>query len=150
LKPGDQVPDLEATLHDGSTVRLSELLEKGPVVLFFYPKAFTGGCTVEVCHFRDLAREFDELGAQRLGVSRDAVETQARFVDEHHLGFPLISDRDSRIARIFGAARIGPIPHRRRTVVIGTDHTLLGVIASETNMERHADDALDLLRKRLT
>jgi thioredoxin-dependent peroxiredoxin len=83
-------------------------------------------------------------------VSRDDEETQALFADAHHLGFPLVSDRDSRIARIFGAARVGPIPHKRRTVVIGTDRTLLGVIASETNMERHADDALDLLRKRLT
>jgi thioredoxin-dependent peroxiredoxin len=147
MKAGDQVPDFDAMLHDGRTLRLSSILEEGPLVLFFYPKAFTPGCTAEARHFRDLDREFEELGARRLGVSRDDVETQARFAQEHELDFPLIADPDGRIARIFGAKRLGPIPSKRRTFVIGADRTLLGAISSETNMERHADEALELLRK---
>jgi thioredoxin-dependent peroxiredoxin len=146
MQTGDQVPDFDAMLHDGRTVRFSSLLEKGPLVLFFYPKAFTPGCAAEARHFRDLDREFAELGARRLGVSRDDVETQARFAQEHELDFPLIADPDGRIARIFGAKRLGPIPSKRQTFVIGADRTLLGAIASETNMERHADEALELLR----
>jgi thioredoxin-dependent peroxiredoxin len=147
MQAGEQVPDFDATLHDGRTLRLSSLLEEGPLVLFFYPKAFTPGCTAEARHFRDLDREFAELGAQRLGVSRDDVETQARFAEEHGLDYPLIADPDGQIAKIFGAKRLGPIPSKRQTFVIGADRTLLGAIASETNMERHADEALELLRQ---
>lgn len=149
MRPGDQIPDFDATLDDGRSVRLSTLLQDGPIVLFFYPKAFTPGCTAEACHFRDLAQEFFRLGAQRFGVSRDDVDTQARFVEEHGLDYPLIADADGRIGKIFGAKRLGPVPSKRQTFVIGTDRVLLGVISSEMNMERHADEALDLLREQV-
>ena len=145
---GDEVPDFTATLDTGETTTLSRLVEDGPVVLFFYPKAFTGGCTAEACHFRDLAAEFAEVGAQRLGVSRDDVDTQARFREEHGFDYPLVADSSGDIARIFGAKRIGPLWSRRQTVVIDTDRRVLGIIRSETDMERHADEALDLLGAR--
>ncbi len=146
---GDQVPDFTATLDTGETTSLSALLEDGPVVLFFYPKAFTGGCTAEACHFRDLAAEFDEVGAQRFGISRDDADTQARFRQEHGFDYPLIADASGDIAKVFGAKRIGPLWSRRQTFVIGTDRRLLGAIRSETDMERHADEALELLGQRV-
>lgn len=146
---GEKVPDFTATLDTGETTSLSALLEDGPVVLFFYPKAFTGGCTAEACHFRDLASEFAEVGAQRLGISRDDVETQARFREEHGFDYPLVADPSGDIAKLFGAKRMGPLWSRRQTFVIGTDRTLLGEIRSETNMERHADEALELLGQRV-
>jgi thioredoxin-dependent peroxiredoxin len=149
MQPGEQVPDFEAMLEDGRSVRLTTLLGDGPIVLFFYPKAFTPGCTAEACHFRDLAQEFDRVGAQRFGVSRDQADTQARFVEEHGLDYPLIADPDGRVAKIFGAKRLGPIWSKRQTFVVGTDRTLLGVIASETDMERHADEALQLLQEQM-
>ena len=142
---GETVPDFTATLDTGETTSLSALLEDGPVVLFFYPKAFTGGCTAEACHFRDLATEFAEAGAQRIGVSRDDVETQARFREEHGFDYPLVADPSGEIARIFGAKRMGPLWSKRQTFVIGTDRRLLGEIRSETDMQRHADGALELL-----
>lgn len=148
MKVGDLVPDFEATLDDGRTVRLSELLEDGPIVLFFYPKAFTPGCTAQSCHFRDLGAEFAELGGQRFGVSRDSVETQHRFREEHEFDYPLISDADGSIARIFGASRFLPMWSKRITFVINTDRRVFGVIASEVNMAKHADEALELLRER--
>ena len=146
---GDEVPDFTATLDSGETTSLSGLLEDGPVVLFFYPKAFTGGCTAEACHFRDLASEFAEAGAQRLGVSRDDVDTQASFRREHGFDYPLIADESGDIARIFGAKRMGPLWSKRQTFVIGTDRRLVGAIRSETDMERHADEALALLGQRV-
>ena len=145
---GDEVPNFEARLHDGRTVTLAELLSDGDLVLFFYPKAFTGGCTAEACHFRDLAAEFDAAGAQRVGVSRDRPEVQARFGTEHDLDYPLIADEDGALARIFGAKRPGPLWSKRLTVVISRDRTLLHRIASEKDMERHAADALEVLRTR--
>lgn len=146
MQTGDQVPDFAARLHDGRNVKLSELLTAGPVVLFFYPKAFTGGCTAEACHFRDLAEEFAEVGAQRVGISRDSPETQRRFGEEHDLDFPLIADEDGAVAKIFGAKRVGPVWSKRQTFVVGKDRTLLGTIVSDKEMERHADEALEILR----
>lgn len=143
----DRIPNFPATLDDGTTVDFYDILADGPVVLFFYPKAFTPGCTAESCHFRDLAAEFAEIGAQRIGVSRDGVDTQARFRHEYGLDFPLIADADGSVAKVFGAKRMGPMPSKRQTFVIGTDGTVLGVVASELNMQVHASDALDILRK---
>lgn len=150
MRKGDQVPDFEATLDDGRTLQFSQLLQAGPAVVFFYPKAFTPGCTAESCHFRDLAADFAEVGAQRIGVSRDGVSAQSRFRAEHALDFPLISDRDGEIARIFDVKRMGRLPSKRQTFVVDVDRTCLAVISSEMNMELHADEALAVLRSAAT
>lgn len=147
IESGTVLADLDVRLQDGTRKRLSDLLADGPLVLFFYPKAFSKGCTAQACHFRDLSAELAEVGAQPVGVSRDDVTTQARFVEEHELGFPLIADEDGTLAKALGAKRPGPLWHRRRTYIIDTDRTLLGEIASESEMERHADEALALLRE---
>ena len=148
MRTGDRVPDFTATDQHGNQVRFADLLAAGPVVLFFYPKADTTGCTKESCHFRDLAGEFAELGAQRVGISADGVEAQAAFDTKHSLGYPLLSDPDRSIAASFGVKRMGPIFNKRSTFVIDTDGTVLDVIASEMNMDVHADRALALLRSR--
>ena len=143
---GEQMPDFTATLDDGSRTTLSEMVRDGPAVLFFYPKAFTRGCTAEACHFRDLASEFEQVGAKRFGVSTDDVDTQSRFRDTHGFDYPLIADPSGEIASIFGIARRGPLPPKRQTFVIGTGRRLIHAIRSETNMQQHADEALRVLR----
>lgn len=148
MRTGDQAPDFAAVDQTGDMVRLSEMLADGPVVLFFYPKAFTPGCSWESCYFRDLATEFADLGAQRVGISADDVSTQAEFHAEHDLGFPLLSDPDRSVAKRFGVKRPGPLLNKRTTFVIETDGTLLDVIATEFNMETHADAALAALAGR--
>jgi peroxiredoxin Q/BCP len=146
MQTGDRVPDFTATDQHGQSVRFADLLAVGPVVLFFYPKAMTTGCTKESCHFRDLAGEFADVGAQRVGISADSVERQARFDAKHDLGYPLLSDSDKSIAATFGVKRMGPIFNKRTTFVIGQDGTVLERISSETNMDVHADRALEVLR----
>ncbi len=143
----DVIPDLTVDLDDGRSVPLSELADGEHLVVFFYPKAFTGGCTAQACHFRDLGAEFAAAGARRVGVSRDDQDTQARFAAEHRFDFPLIADPDGTVAKAFGAKRPGPIPSKRQTIVLGSDLTVLHRIASETNMDVHADDALAFLRE---
>lgn len=143
---GDAIPDVTSTTHDGRTVRLSELAAAGPLVVFFYPKAFTPGCTAEACTFRDLGAIFAELGASVVGVSRDAAEVQAAFAAEHDFDFPLLADRDGSVSKAFGAKRPGPLPVRRQTFVIDRDRSLLGHFHSETRMDAHAQQALDVLR----
>ena len=146
LRAGDLVPDFELTDQHGETLSLGDLLTRGPVVLFFYPAAFTTGCTAESCHFRDLASEFGELGARPVGVSGDAVERQRELDEANSLGFPLLSDPAGTVAAQFGVRRIGPLPMKRHTFVIGTDRRLLHVTRSEFRMEIHADEALAALR----
>jgi peroxiredoxin Q/BCP len=149
MKPGELAPDFELPDQDGTRHRLSDHLAKGPVVLFFYPAALTPGCTKESCHFRDLAAEFGEVGAQRLGISADKVEKQHTFADKYDLDFPLLSDSDRAVAKAFGVKRaISILPNQRTTFVIDADRTVLDVVHDEVRMERHADRALEVLRAR--
>jgi len=151
MRIGDEVPDFELPDQDGTPRRLSMLLSDGPVVLFFYPAAMTAGCTVEACHFRDLATEFKEAGAQRVGISPDDVSKQKRFSDKHAFDYPLLADSDGAVAKIFGVER-GALGKRlgamvkRWTFVIGTDQRIVAAIHSELNMNLHADKALAALR----
>jgi peroxiredoxin Q/BCP len=146
---GDVVDDFELPDQTGSSRKLSDLLAKGPVVLFFYPAAMTYGCTKESCHFRDLRAEFDEVGAQRVGISADSVDKQAQFADKHDFDYPLLSDPDRKIAAMFGVARkLALVPVKRTTFVIDTDRKVLAVIHSEVSMNQHADKALEVLRAR--
>ena len=94
MQPGDRAPDFELPDETGQPRRLSEMLRAGPVVLFFYPRAMTSGCTAEACHFRDLTTEFEKVGAQRIGISVDPVSKQKQFSDKHNFDYPLLSDSD--------------------------------------------------------
>jgi peroxiredoxin Q/BCP len=151
MDEGDEVPDFELADQDGNPRSLAGLLADGPVVLFFYPAAMTTGCTKEACHFRDLAAEFEAAGVQRVGISMDTVEKQKQFADKHTFDYPLLSDRDGKIADIFGVrrgkfgAKLGA-PVKRWTFAIGTDRKIVKAIHSEVNMDLHADEALAALK----
>jgi peroxiredoxin Q/BCP len=150
MEPGDTVEDFELVDETGTPRRLSTLLDGGPVVLFFYPMASSGGCTREACHFRDLAAEFLAAGARPVGISSDDVAAQQRFASAHSLGYPLLSDEGNRVAKELGAYRSflpGGLHTRRMTFVIGRDRRLVDVVASETQFDRHADEALEIVRK---
>jgi thioredoxin-dependent peroxiredoxin len=149
MNVGDIAVDFELPDETGTLRRLSALLENGPVVLFFYPAAMSAGCTVEACHFRDVAADFRSVGAQPVGISPDAVEKQARFAEKHSLGYPLLSDEDGAIRERFGVKRaLGLAPTKRMTFVIDTDRRVLEIVHSEIRMNAHADRALEVLRAR--
>jgi peroxiredoxin Q/BCP len=150
MQIGDEVPDFELPDQTGTPRRLSSLVADGPVALFFYPAAMTTGCTKEACHFRDLASEFEQAGVQRVGISMDAVDKQKQFADKHSFDYPLLADTDGTVADIFAVKRgkIGQklgAPVKRQTFAIGRDRRLVAAIASETNMDKHADEALAAL-----
>lgn len=149
MNVGDVVEDFELPDETGEPRTLTGLLEKGPVVLFFYPAALSPGCTNEACHFRDLAAELAEVGARPVGISADTVEKQKEFAERNTLGYPLLSDPDGRVRARFGVKRgISLIPTRRQTFVIDTDRRVLAVVKSEIRMNAHADRALEVLRAR--
>jgi peroxiredoxin Q/BCP len=150
MKAGDTAPDFTLPDENGTPRTLSTLLADGPVVLFFFPYAMTSGCTRESCHFRDMKSEYEQAGAQRVGISMDSVAKQKEFSDKHSFDYPLLADTDGEVASSFGVKRgllkkLAPV--KRSTFVIGTDRKIIDVITSETKFELHADDALKALAK---
>ena len=101
LKPGDQAPDFEAVDDKNQKVRLSDFRGK-KVVLYFYPKDDTRGCTIQACGFRDVYPQVEEKGAVVLGVSPDDVESHQQFRDKHGLPFPLLVDKEHKIHDLYG------------------------------------------------
>ncbi len=104
LEPGTRAPAFQLKDDQGRTVKLSDFKGR-PVVLYFYPKDDTPGCTKEACAFRDASSRLEKLGAVVLGVSPDSVESHAKFRDKYHLNFPLLSDPQHRVAEKYGAWR---------------------------------------------
>ena len=149
LSTGDTAPDFTLPDETGTPRTLSTMLTDGPVVLFFYPAANTPGCTAEACHFRDLAAEFEAVGAQRLGISVDGVDKQQSWSTKHGFDYPLLADVGGTVADSYGVKRgslMGKLsPVKRATFVIGADRKVLEVITSETKMNAHADTALKVL-----
>ncbi len=101
LRTGDIAPDFELPDQDGNPVRLSSL-RGSRVVLFFYPRADTPGCTIEACEFRDYSAEFDKEGVVILGISPDPVRDVRAFRDKFQLSYPLLADADHEVAELYG------------------------------------------------
>ncbi|TFV87975.1 peroxiredoxin [Blastococcus sp. CT_GayMR16] len=147
MKRTDMAPDFELPDQFGVLRRLSTMLQDGPVALFFYPVASSGGCTTEMCAVRDRSAEFQAVGAQRVGISRDPVAAQLRFAESNGLDFPLLSDGDGTVCAAYGVGRsMAAAPVKRHTIVIGTDGRVTDVVKSEFRFGKHAAKALDALR----
>lgn len=125
LKSGEPVPDFSAPNQAGKIVKLSNFKGK-PVLLFFYPKDETPGCTKEACSFRDEYSKFKKLGAVVLGISRQDSEAHQKFIEKHKLPFDLLVDKEGAIAKSFG---VGTLPIigllQRKSVLIGPDGKLV-------------------------
>jgi peroxiredoxin Q/BCP len=118
LAVGAAAPVAVAKDHDGKEVKLASLYEQGMLLVFFYPKAHTGGCTKEVCSMRDHLEDFKKLGVNVIGVSMDKVEDQKSFVDKQNLNFSLIADTEGAIVKGFGVPEMKPgIPKRQSFLV---------------------------------
>ncbi len=104
VEEGDKAPDFTLAADDGAKIKLSSLRGK-PVVLYFYPKDDTPGCTREACAFRDRKTALAKLGAAVLGVSADDVASHVKFRDKYELNFPLLADVDHKVAEKYGAWR---------------------------------------------
>jgi thioredoxin-dependent peroxiredoxin len=104
IEAGERAPAFTLTADDGSKVRLADLKGR-PVVVYFYPRDDTPGCTREACSFRDQKAALKKLGAQVLGISTDSIESHGKFRDKFDLNFPLLADEDHKVAEKFGAWR---------------------------------------------
>lgn len=147
IQVGDKAPDFTLPAQTGEPVRLSDRLGERVVVLYFYPKDETRGCTTEACAFRDSHEVFTEAGAEVIGVSSDSADRHAAFADHHKLPFTLLSDEGGRVRKSYGVpATLGLLPGRV-TYVIDRTGTVRHVFNSMTNIGRHVNDALDVVQK---
>ncbi len=150
LKVGEPAPSVSLVSDTGETVSLDDFKGKQAVVLYFYPKDDTPGCTKEACSFRDLSAEFAEKGAVILGVSPDDTKSHVKFRDKFSLPFPLLSDTDAQVAQQFGIWVEKNMYGRkymgveRTTVVIGKDGTIKKVFP-KVAVDGHVEEVLAAL-----
>jgi peroxiredoxin Q/BCP len=145
VKAGERAPDFALPDADGKTVRLADFAGR-PVVLYFYPKDDTPGCTKEACTFRDQYQEFQDAGAAVLGVSSDSSESHRKFAAKHRLPFPLLSDPGGKVRKRYGVpATLGLLPGRVTFVIDGAG-VVRHVFNSQLDAARHVAEALGVLR----
>ncbi len=147
LRVGDPAPDFEVPSSTGETVRLSDYRGKSEVVLFFYPKDNTPGCTVEACSFRDSYEAFREAGAEVIGVSSDSADSHQRFADRFRLPFVLLSDSDGSLRSRFGVPRTLGVFPGRVTYVIDRDGIVRHIFSSQIQPKRHVAEAIEVLKR---
>jgi peroxiredoxin Q/BCP len=151
MQVGDIVENFTLPDQDGNTVNLTDFAGK-PVVLFFYPKADTPGCTIEACGFRDHFKKLQEAGVVVLGISRDTVKAQKKFQEKYDLPYPLLADADQTICNRFGVIKPKSMYGKlvsgieRTTYVIGPDRKLVHIF-TKVKPEGHAEEVLALLKK---
>jgi len=142
---GETAPVFALPASNGTRISLLDYQARKYVVLYFYPKDMTPGCTQEAIAFRDLQNEFAMADAAILGISTDDVASHDKFAQQHNLTFPLLSDPDGRIAELFGVLKNGDSPRAARsTFVIGKNGLVLKVYTN-VRIECHADEVLAFL-----
>jgi peroxiredoxin Q/BCP len=151
MELNQKVPDFTLETDEGKTTSLSAYAGK-PVVLFFYPRADTPGCTIEACGFRDTFQKLQAAGAVVLGISRDTPKAQARFRAKYDLPYTLLADVDEKVCNLFGVLKEKNMYGKkvwgieRTTFVIGPNQTLLHIFPKVTP-EGHAEAVLALLKE---
>jgi peroxiredoxin Q/BCP len=144
---GDKAPDFTLDSQTGENVTLSDFFGKKNVVLYFYPKDETPGCTREACTFRDSYELFTDLGAEVIGVSADTVESHKAFAEHHNLPFTLLSDLDNNVRKLYGAtSTLGFIPGRV-TFIIDKKGVVRHVFSSQLQPEKHIEEAKEVLKR---
>jgi peroxiredoxin Q/BCP len=147
LAVGSRAPTLNAIDHRGKEVRSADVLGKGPLVVYFYPKDFTPGCTREACMFRDAYEELDGRGATIVGISMDDAASHTRFADRYNLPFSLVADPKFAIAREWGVARPLGLGAWRVTYVVDGQGVIRGAFHHEITMSKHVTEVRQLLEQ---
>ncbi len=145
VKIGDPAPDFELPSETGELVKLSGFRGQKNVVLYFYPKDYTPGCTVEARAFRDNYRVFKDEGAEVIGVSSDSVDSHRKFSQDCNLPFKLLSDDDGRVRRLYGVPKSLWLVPGRVTYVIDAEGTVRHIFSSQ-RPKQHIEEAIKILR----
>lgn len=144
---GDAAPDFELNDQNGNPVRLSAFRGSKNVVVFFYPRASSAGCTAEACSFRDQFEDFVDAGAEVIGISTDSVDAQAAFASRNRLPFTLLADTNGDVTKAFGVPSwMGVLPGRT-TYIIDRDGVVQHVFNSQVQVLNHVKEALETLKR---
>ena len=144
MKEGSKAPDFSGKDQDGKKVKLSDYKGKR-VVLYFYPKDDTPGCTRQACGIRDAWSEFEQAGAEVFGISADTVASHEKFKAKYSLPFPLLADPEHTLGESYGVAQEGKNSYERSTFVIDADGNVAKIMR-RVNPDEHADQVLAALR----
>jgi peroxiredoxin Q/BCP len=147
VQAGDKAPDFTLSSQAGESIRLSDRLEERVVVLYFYPKDGTTGCTAEACAFRDSYQVFTDAGAEVIGISSDGVARHTAFASRHELPFTLLSDQGGQVRKSYGVPAVLGVLPGRVTYVIDRKGTVRHVFSSMTHIGQHISDALEVVRQ---
>lgn len=144
---GDIAPDFTLTSQRGEPMNLQDFRGTKCVVLYFYPKDDTPGCTKESCGFRDRYEAFTESGAEVIGISGDSIESHQKFATKYQLPFNLVCDAGNRVRKLYGVpATLGLLPGRV-TYVIDRDGVVCHIFNSQFNFQGHIDESLKILSR---
>jgi peroxiredoxin Q/BCP len=148
LKTGDKIPEFTLLDQDGSLFDIKALIGNKKLVIYFYPKDDSPGCTKEACYFRDLFEVFKEADAVIIGISGQSVESHKKFATKHRLSFTLLSDTGNKVRKLFGVPTnaFGLLPGRV-TYVVDRNGTVVYIFNSQVQAERHVDEALKILKE---
>ncbi len=139
-------PDFKLPSQSGQLVNLKDFLGEKPVVLFFYPKDDTPGCTKEACAFRDDYEEFGKLDAEVIGISSDSVDSHRRFAEKHNIPYLLLSDEGRKVRRLYGVPNTWGLFPGRVTYVLDKEGIVRHVFSSQLNAEKHVEEAYRVLQ----
>lgn len=147
LKIGDIVPNFTAKDNHNEIFESQSVLGRKPIVIYFYPKDNTPGCTTEACRFRDQYEDFKDLGAEVIGISADSVNSHYAFADKLQLPFILLSDEDKKLRHLFGVRNnlFGLLPGRVTYII--DKHGVVIYIFDSVNAAKHISKALEIIRE---
>jgi peroxiredoxin Q/BCP len=146
LKVGDTAPGFSLLNENGLPISLKDYLGKKVVVLYFYPKDFTSGCTAEACSFRDNYKPIQDKGAVVIGVSLDSVESHSKFSEKYNLPFAILSDKNKEIAKAYGVLGVGGFLTKRVTFIINKDGKITHIFP-KVDVKRHSEEVLKALER---
>lgn len=148
LDPGSKAPDFFLKDQNGKDFRLTDVVGKKNIVLYFYPKNETPGCTKEACAFRDHYETFTDAGAEVIGISTDSVESHQKFAQNRNLPFVLLSDPGFAVHRLYDACpSFFGIWKARITYVIDREGTIRHAFHSQFQVQKHVEDALKTIQE---
>jgi thioredoxin-dependent peroxiredoxin len=147
IQVGDKAPDFTLQAQSGEQVRLQDRLGERVVVLYFYPKDNTSGCTAEACAFRDSHEVFTDAGAEVIGVSSDSADKHAAFAGKYELPFTLLADQGGKVRKLYGVPTVLGLIPGRVTYVIDRQGMVRQVFNSMTNTGKHVNDALEMVKQ---
>ena len=147
LEVGKKAPSFKLKNQDGKTISLSDLKGK-PVVLYFYPKDKSKGCTRQACEFRDKYEAFTDLGAEVIGISSDDTKSHESFADEYNLPFILLSDEKNKVRNLFGVKSTLGVISGRVTYVIDKKGIVRHIFSSQFQPKKHIKEAIEALNIR--